>query len=98
MSVLEKVRRAIFDVFGDNVVFGDIEASRKIIEKSTYTGAEDPGQWAPEAAVIIHCEEGLDSGCYNSFFMEKWFEVNDKLGDELLVEHFNAAIIAVYQQ
>jgi len=48
--------------------------------------------------VVVHCEDGIDSGYYENFYMEKWFEVNDRLGDDYLVEHYNAAVIGVYEQ
>ena len=95
--ILQRVRQTIFDVFGESIE-GTVAERRSTIERSTYTGKDDPGQWCPEAAVVIHCEDGIDSGYYESFYMEKWFEVNDRLGDDYLVEHYNAAVIGVYEQ
>ena len=65
------------------------------IAEDTYTGKDDPGEWAPKAHAVIHCESGIPNGSYEPFIYDKWFEVSDKLGD-MFVEHQNAAVIAVW--
>lgn len=95
MNMLEEVRKAIDEVFGSRIASDPVER-RKIIEDATYIGRDDPGEWAPNAAVTIHCESGIPSGLYNPLLFEKWFEVSDKLGDHFC-EHVNSAVIGVYK-
>lgn len=93
-NILDRTREAIFEVLGDFISL-DPERAKEIIRKSTYLGSEDPGEWSPDAAVIIHCESGVPSGLYDRLF-DKWFEVSRRLRTHYC-EHINAAVIAVYE-
>ena len=105
-SNLERVRQAICEVFGEYIGFKDVtedgeilidwEKVRRVVEADTYTGLENPGGWCPGAEVVIYTENGIPNGAYEPMIFDKWFEVSDKLGD-LFVEHYNAAVIAVYR-
>ncbi|KKN19842.1 hypothetical protein LCGC14_0941680 [marine sediment metagenome] len=94
-SILERTRKAIFDVFGE-YISEDAEKAKEIINKSTCVGADDPGEWSPNAAVIIYCESGVPSGSFNPKVFEYWFEVTDLLKTHYC-EHINAAVIGVYK-
>lgn len=94
-DILQRVRAAIDEVWG-SYISEDSEARKRIIEQSTYIGSEDPGQWSPKAAVIIHCERGIPNGSHSTRLMEKWWDVSDKLGTHFC-EHINTAVIGVYK-
>jgi hypothetical protein len=94
-SILEEVRKAIDEVFGE-YISQDPVRRREIIERSTFVGKDDPGGWAPNAAVTIHCESGIPSGLYSSELFEKWFSVSDRLRTHFC-EHINSAVIGVYR-
>lgn len=108
-SDLERVRDAICEVFGEYLWYGEDDAFdkeynpqpvkksriREIVERDTFTGADDPGGWSPGAVAIIHCENGIPNGAYETHVLDKWFEVSELLGD-LYCEHINAAVIGVY--
>ena len=68
----------------------------RIINGATFLGEEDPGQWSPSAQVVVHCESGLPSGLYEPFYSEKWYEVDNELGD-LYHEPINSAVLAFYE-
>lgn len=94
-DILERTRAAIADVFGD-YISENPDRRREIIESATYVGDEDPGQWSPRAAVVIHTESGIPNGAYDDpRVFEKWFAVSDKLGTHFC-EHVNGAVIAVW--
>jgi hypothetical protein len=95
MSNLTIVRKAVAEVWGSFISSDKAEVQR-IIKAATYTGKNDPGQWAPSAAVVIHTESGIPNGGYNPRDIERWFEVSDMLPN-LSVEHVNGAVIAVYK-
>jgi hypothetical protein len=95
MTSLRRVQLAIMEVWG-YFISDDPMRARQIIENGTYTGKNDPGGWAPEAEVVIHCESGIPNGSYEPRELERWFRVSDILGD-LYCEHINAAVIAVYK-
>jgi len=92
-DILHDVRAAIFEVFGD-YISGDARRALKIIKEATFLADEDPGQWAPNAAAVIHCESGIPNGLYDGLY-EKWFNVSAMLKSHYC-EHINAAVIAVY--
>ena len=92
--MLEKIREAIFQEFG-MFISDDDEKAKQIIRESTYLGSEDPGEWAPDATAVIHCESGVPSGDYETHLLTKWFRVSDRL-ETHYVEHINGAVIAVY--
>ncbi len=93
-DILERVRSAIDEVFG-RYISADPARRRKIIEEATFLGEDDPGEWAPNADVVIHCESGIPSGSWNPKELEMWFEVSDKLKTHFC-EHVNSAVIGVY--
>ena len=92
--MLEKIREAILQEFCF-FISDDKEKSKQIIKDSTYLGNEDPGEWAPDATAVIHCESGIPSGDYEPLLLTKWFRVSDRL-ETHYVEHINGAVIAVY--
>jgi hypothetical protein len=94
-DILQRTREAIFKVFGD-FIHEDPEKAKAIIEDSTYKGGEDPGDWAPNSAVVILCESGVPHGYYNPFIAEKWFEVWNHIRG-YHTEDINAAVIGVYR-
>ena len=87
--LLKETKKAIAEVFGEY-------ATAETINESVYLSENDPGEWAPEAHIIINTENGLPSDAYNPFLAEKWFEVSDKLPDDYFIETINGAIMAVY--
>lgn len=112
MTKIEKIREAIFQVFGedyasarlrgddfDEFMGGLLRAENKVREmmaEDIFTGRDDPGQWSPMAVAVIHCENGLDSGYYNQFAQERWTEVEERLPG-YYVESINAAVLGLYK-
>jgi len=52
-EALEDVRQSLFKTFRDYLPDDDAEA-KKLLADHTYIGSEDPGGWAPTAAVVVH--------------------------------------------
>ena len=96
---LAKVRAAVWRKFGDDYMCStgvhDKKRAKERMFKDIYSGKGDPGGWAPRALAVIHCENGLDTGHYDTRVSEAWFELQDETG--LLFEPVNAAVIAVYK-
>ena len=88
-ELLKETKKAIQAVFGEYV-------SKDTISKSVYLSENDPGDWAPEAHVIICTERGLPSDVYDPFLAEKWHKVSEKLPNDYFIETNNGAIMAVY--
>jgi hypothetical protein len=88
-ELLKQTRKAINEVFGSYV-------TKETVNESVYLSENDPGEWAPDAHVIICTENGLPSDSYDPFLAEKWFEVSDKLPNDYFIETINGAIMAVY--
>ena len=88
-QLLKETRKAINEVFGDYV-------SKEVVNKSVYLSENDPGEWAPEAHVIICTERGLPSDSYDPFLAEKWYKVSEMLPNDYFIETINGAIMAVY--
>jgi hypothetical protein len=85
---VEIVRKALLAVFKE---YGTTAA---MIEESTYTGKDDPGEWAPRAKVVIHCESGIPDPSW----IDPWCEVGDILAEQdLFYEPINMAVVAVYE-
>lgn len=61
--------------------------------RCTFTGEGDPGEWAPDADVVIHCEHGLPSPDFDTWF---WTGVMIPALPGYLVEPINGCIVAVY--
>lgn len=103
---LERVREALFQAFLSWIGFVDItdsgapvideEHTRKVIEDNTFVGGFDPGDWAPEAEVVIYTESGIPSYGECNQVMDSWFNVSKFLGD-LYCEPVNGAVVAVYK-
>jgi hypothetical protein len=100
MTNLEAVRRAMMKVLG---------ISRATAERHTYTGATDPGEWSPRAAVVVHTEF-IGAGdefipnpgacdCSTADF-ERWFTIDREVqanGCDLFHEPVNGAVIAFHK-
>jgi hypothetical protein len=72
------------------------KVARDRIKADTYKGSDDPGQWSPEASVVIHCESGIPCPLYDD--MVSWEKVYEKLNEAgLFAEPVNGAVVAVYQ-
>ena len=92
------LKRAILERLGEYI--GNSFEAVPQINKDVYTGTEDPGQWAPSAVAVVHCESGIPSGSYEPAAAETWFEVDDELqglGFNVFHENVNAAVIAFYE-
>ena len=81
----------------------NLEATRKTLKKHcpdvdvdscTFTGENDPGQWAPHAEVVIHCKTGLPDGG-SSFWMSEPL-VDDLAVSGLWAETINGAVVAIF--
>jgi hypothetical protein len=95
MTTLNQVRNAIEEVFG-NYISEDKAKARDIINKATFRGNEDPGEWAPTSEVVIHTESGIPNGLYDCRTLEMWCAVSDRLNG-MFCEHVNGGVIAVYR-
>ena len=94
-EVLERTRDALLKVFG-KCIHEDPEQARILIERHTHLPENDPGQWAPRSAVVIHAEcIPLPPPCEIPI-IEMWCEVSDLL-DGYFCEHINNAVAAVYE-
>lgn len=99
---VQEVRDAVAEVFGEYMnpymtVQSDLdEEVRKCVDRDIYSGEDDPGGWSRNAVAVIHCESGIPNGAYDNHILEMWHEVCDKLPG-LFVEHYNAAVICVYE-
>ncbi len=92
------LKRAILEQLGDHI--GNSFEAVPVINASVYTGAADPGQWAPRAVAVIHCESGIPNGSYDVEVSEKWFNITNELqglGHDVFVETINDAVKAVYE-
>ena len=98
--ILTRVREAIFNEFGEFIP-GDTKREKMAeIRKATRTGANDPGGWSPDAAVIIWTETGIPNPAFDMSegfqIIEGWFRISAVLGTHW-VEPINAAVMAVYE-
>ncbi len=94
--ILEETRKALLDTFGDYVDI-DPDIAKRLIEKHTYLGGEDPGGWAPKALVVILAEcIPLPEMCEVSQ-IDAWMEASDKI-DGAFIEHINNAVAAVWPE
>ena len=93
-NILERVRTAIAEVFG-NYISEDPAQRRKIIEEATFLGHDDPGQWSPKAAVVIHCESGIPNSEHWRL-IDAWEQVSNKLKTHFC-EPVNCGVIGVYR-
>ena len=59
MSVLNRTRNAIYNEFHDWIPGETKKEKMAVIREATYSGSKDPGQWSPDAAVVIHTESGI---------------------------------------
>ena len=65
-------------------------------EACIYSPANDPGEWAPKALVILNLERGLAPlAYYGPDFMGGGIELQEAAGVGF-VEHINAAVAAVW--
>ena len=99
MSVLNRTRNAIYNEF-HNWIPGETKKEKMaIIDRATYLGSKDPGQWSPGAAVIIHTETGIPNPSWDESpgfqIIEGWFRVSAEL-DTHYCEPINGAVIGVY--
>ena len=90
---LDHLKSAILRTFGGYISDNEGRAM-EIINDAVYTGADDPGQWSPDALAVIHCEFGIPHGYYNYRLGERWYEVGDELG--VIIEDYNCAVKCVY--
>lgn len=96
-SILKVVRAEILRHFG-KAIHDDPDRARRIIESSTFLASEDPGQWAPRATVVIHCEDGIPNGSFEGpEILERWQLVSRALPGHF-IEHINSAVIGVYEE
>jgi hypothetical protein len=99
-AVLTAWREAIFEEFGDWFranLDRDAERVRAHIERHTFPGADDPGQWFPTAAGIIHLEFGFP-GTYEVEDLNGWLRVSERMqatGHPYYVDFVNRAVAAL---
>lgn len=93
-QILDATRKALFETFRECLPKDDSEA-KALIERSTMFGKDDPGEWSPHAACIIHAEIIPLPGLYLPAQIDKWFAASDKIPGHF-IEHINDAVAAVY--
>ncbi|MDH5523036.1 MAG: hypothetical protein OEY01_03400 [Desulfobulbaceae bacterium] len=93
MVTLEALRVVIFEVFEDHIAPSNPKWALERIKEGTFTGETDPGEWCPEAAFIVHTENGIPSGYYYPGLHTLWEEVCERC--DLHLEYVNAAVIAL---
>ena len=72
--------------------------TREQAEVCIYSPANDPGEWAPDALVILNLERGLGPlAYYGPDFVGGGIELQEEAGVGF-VEHYNAAIACVWTQ
>lgn len=94
--VLESTRKALLETFGD-YVDGNPDEAKRLIDKHTYIGGDDPGNCAPRALVVIVAEcIPLPEMCEVPQ-INAWMEASDKI-DGGFIEHINNAVAAVWPE
>lgn len=97
-EVLEQTRTALMEAFG----LGKDQAADVV--SNTFFGSEDPGQWSPQAVVIIHAEsiplpspdECFEFEGKTYYASETWVKASDLIEGHF-IEHINSAVAAVYR-
>ena len=96
--IIDDIKAAIIAELGSFI--GDsIDEIKPVIDGAVYTGKDDPGQWAPKAIAVIHCESGIPSGYYDSEIQDSWTTIENQLqemGYNIYIETINAAVKAFY--
>jgi hypothetical protein len=95
-EVLESTRKALFETFGD-YVDEDPDKAKRLIEENTYVGADAPGNWAPEALVVIIAECIPLPGMREVPQIDAWMEASDKIKGGF-IGHINSAVAAVWPE
>lgn len=94
-DILEQTRKALFEVFGKQIAYSE-EMADILIRRHTFCGDEDPGEWSPGAAVVIHCESIPLPEPVDIPAIEAWSRVSDLLEGHFC-EHINNVVVAVYK-
>ena len=107
MDALAAVRKAILDEIGPfiaaNVGLYDYDPDTEketwdefkvadVIAKATYTGEDDPGQWAPQSYVVVHHESGIPDAFDGGSMFEAWVNIGDRASELSGIPMFNESI------
>lgn len=95
-KILTQLRDALLAEFGSDIDTDAAKAKARV-ERYTCHPLDDPGEWAPNAAAIVHAEH-IDLPLPLEIpAIEAWQRVSDRL-DGFYCEHVNNAVVAVYKE
>ena len=94
-EILKQVRAALLEEFR-NAVDANPTRAEIMIERYTCLPEDDPGGWAPNAAVVIHSECIPLPMPLDVPSIEAWQRISERL-DGHFCEHINNSVVAVYR-
>jgi hypothetical protein len=76
------------------------EVSMSSVMASVFTPEEDPGEWAKNSVMVVHCESGIPDKYTYEEAMPVWeaveIELSEAIGREVYFESINSAVSALY--